>query len=652
MSDESLRDLARVAGLAPEWTDASGRAMTVPTQTLRIVLAALGMPSDGDRIAESRRALANQEPAPLLVVRPGDRISLGSARRALLLLEDGAEMECAVAAGENGETFVTMPDRTGYHAIETDRGLRRVAVTPSRCFSLPQRRRLALAVQLYSLRGGHTRGFGDLAALGTFAQSAASQGVDAVAISPIHALFLAAPENFGPYSPSSRFFLNPLYADTGVPGGGDPADSLVYWPNAAREKIAALRAAFARFRQAPAPAAFTAFCAEQGEALVRHARFEALHAHLQCADWHAWPAAYRDPASPEVNDFSRLHKDDVDFHIFLQWLTAAGLEAAQRRACDAGMEIGLIADLAVGMDSRGSHAWAAPDDLLSGLSIGAPPDIFNPQGQNWGLTALSPTALRRSGYHAFISTLRAVMRHCGGVRIDHAMGLCRLWLVPEGADAAEGVYLHYPMRELLGLIALESRRHSAIVIGEDLGTVPEGFRQAARETGLLGMEVLWFQRDHHGYFAPEHWSRDAAALTTTHDLPTVAGWWSGHDIDWLERLGRRSSQTDPAAERRARAHDRELLWSAMAHAGSVTGAPPAPQDSASVVEGTLDFVGRSACELALVPIEDVLALSEQPNIPGTTTEHPNWRRRLPPGEALATPEARANLARLRRARDA
>jgi 4-alpha-glucanotransferase len=553
MSDATLTERARKAGLAPDWIDASGNPKTVSADTLRTVLDTLG----------------------------------------------------------------------GYEAIEDS------PAESATCFSVgeaaPGRRMTGLAVQLYALRASN--GFGDLGALSRFAKEVAPFGVDALAVSPIHAPFLADTSGISPYSPSSRLFLNPLYAAEDVPDDG--RDGLVDWPHAMQAKIARLRAAFA---SAPPPQA--------DERLRDHARFEALDAHFRTQGlyrWQDWPSAYRDPRSGEVEAFARTHRDEVGFHVSLQNLTEQSLADAQASARSAGMAIGLIADIAVGMSPHGSHAWSAQHEVLRGLTIGAPPDIFNPQGQNWGLTALSPAAPRE----AFADTWDAAMRHAGGVRIDHAMGLNRLWVIPEGAGPQDGVYLHYPMHALMTLLAERSRRHRAIVIGEDLGTVPDGFREAVREAGMLGMEVMWFQREGRRFLRPERWSKHAAALTTTHDLPTVAGWWRGRDIDWLEKLGRKSEHGSIADERWARGEDRSHLWSAIG-----SGPQPEPQDPERVVEAALAFVGRTPCEIALVPIEDVLGVVEQPNIPGTIDEHPNWRRRLPPGDTLAGAVARANLAAL------
>jgi 4-alpha-glucanotransferase len=311
------------------------------------------------------------------------------------------------------------------------------------------------------------------------------------------------------------------------------------------------------------------------------------------------------------------------------------------------MAIGIIADMAAGVDRFGSHAWSAPHELMGRLTVGAPPDAFNLAGQDWGLTNFSPTAMRTTGYDGFIATLRASMQYAGGIRIDHAMGLRRLWVLPAGASPAEGVYISYPMHDLLRLIALESWLHRAIVIGEDLGTVPQGFHAQLSAAGILGMRVLWFEREGDGRFIPpERWDGQAAALTTTHDLPTVAGWWAGRDIEWTAQLRRKSRLGSIGAERRERQKDRALLWSALTESGCARGTEPAPDDPDTVIDGALAYVGKSPAALAMASVEDVLALPEQPNLPGTIDEHPNWRRRLPADVSWSDAAVRARLAKL------
>jgi 4-alpha-glucanotransferase len=276
------------------------------------------------------------------------------------------------------------------------------------------------------------------------------------------------------------------------------------------------------------------------------------------------------------------------------------------------------------------------------LSLGAPPDAFNSKGQDWGLTSFSPLALGANGFSPFIATLRAGMRHTGGLRIDHVMGLMRLWLIPQGAPPSEGAYLAYPFDDLVRLLALESHRHRAVVIGEDLGTVPSGFRRRCRAAGLAGMEVLWFQRKGARFLPGGAWRDDAVAMTTTHDLPTVAGWWRGADLD--TRRGLDLAHDDDVAARKS---DRKALWRRLA-----SGAEPEPEETTPVVDAAIDFVARTPAPLALIPLEDLTGTVEQPNLPGTIDQHPNWRRRfsLPADELLKEEGAARRLRILKTAR--
>ncbi|WP_376100215.1 4-alpha-glucanotransferase [Roseomonas sp. CCTCC AB2023176] len=275
----------------------------------------------------------------------------------------------------------------------------------------------------------------------------------------------------------------------------------------------------------------------------------------------------------------------------------------------------------------------AAGEILRGVGVGAPPDIFSPLGQSWGISAFSPHGLQANGYGAFLEMLRAAMRHAGGVRIDHVMGLARLWLVPEGASAADGAYLYFPVSDMLRLVALESQRHGAVVVGEDLGTLPEGFREQLDSAGVMGLRVLWFeQRQDKSFIPPAQWSPGAVAVTTTHDLPTVAGWWKGRDILRRAELGLFGEGNDGAEQRDERVRDRRLMWDALCAAGSAEGDMPDEARATAVVDAAARHVGRAACTLALLPLEDALAQEEQPNLPGTTEGHPNWRRRMP-GEA-------------------
>jgi 4-alpha-glucanotransferase len=341
-----------------------------------------------------------------------------------------------------------------------------------------------------------------------------------------------------------------------------------------------------------------------------------------------------------------MHAHEVKFHAWLQFRADRELRAAHQAARESGMRIGLIADLAVGADHAGSQSWSYRNEVLRGVEIGAPPDAINREGQSWGITALSPYGLRRSGYAAFIEMLRHALRHAGGVRIDHIMGLTRLWVIPLGAPSKDGAYLKLPATDLLRLVALESHRHRAVIIGEDLGTLPEGFQDLLNHVGIGGLRVMWFERTGSHFNPPSTWTPTAVAMTTTHDLPTVAGWWLGRDIEWRERL---HMAGDSAEQREA---DRAELWTAFRASGATQAPIPPPEAAAQAVDAACAHIGLAACALTLVPIEDALALPEQPNLPGTHDEHPNWRRRLPASvDALMNqPDVTARLAALDDAR--
>lgn len=646
--DDAVRALAREAGILVDWTDAADRPQKVPVETLRSVLHALGYPCTNEaNIADSRKRLRR----------------LGGDARTFHTAIVGEP----ISLGE-----ITLPPiaEPGYHQREYDGREVTIAVAPSRCVTFadlaPGERLYGLAVQLYALRKEKDGGFGDTRALRDFVSGAAREGADAVALSPTHSLFSADVSHYAPYSPSSRLFLNPLYADPAAVLGDErvatayttlpKVQDLVDWPRVSRDKHALFYSLYEDFAakdlsqpDALLARSFHSFVREGGERLREHALFEALHQHWfgerKQWNWNEWPTGWRSPGDSTVKDFAAANASSVQYHLFLQWLADRSLAKVQSMARSNGMRIGLISDLAVGMSPGGSHAWSRQRDLLLGLSIGAPPDLFNQHGQDWGLTGFSPQALLANGFEPFLATLRAALRHAGGVRIDHAMGLSRLWLVPQGASPADGAYLTYPLEDMLRLIALESHRHRAVVIGEDLGTVEPAFRDRIAQAGIAGMDVLWFQREGDAFMPPSSWRQDAVAMTSTHDLPTVAGWWSGADIAARAVLG----LADKNAETRQRAADRDRLWQAYEEAGVVEAGVAKPKKADRAVDAAIAFTARSPAAMALIPIEDVLGLTDQPNMPGTIDQHPNWRRRLdkPAGELLKAPRMRTRLKALR-----
>ncbi|GAC1485143.1 MAG: 4-alpha-glucanotransferase [Acetobacteraceae bacterium] len=641
--------------------------MVMMVMLLVLLLGAIGLPAATD--AEVRDSLAQvthqaADLPPLVTAAAGEPTALSVAPgRFVLTFEDGTRRDGMTTAGDGGALLPAI-DRPGYHRLETAGQHTVLAVAPRHGFTVqdaaPGSRPWALAVQLYALRRAGDAGLGDFRALQQLAGPAAAHGAAGIAISPVHAQFSADPDRYSPYSPSSRIMLNVLHAAEDWPQDDETArleaEPLANWPRASRRRLAALRQAFA----AASPdemRLLTKFRAERGEPLETHARFEAIHEDQFGPDpgrwhWRTWPEALRHPGNPAVAAFAAAHPHEVALHAFMQMRADRSLAAAQASARQAGMPIGLIADLAVGADSGGSHCWSRQEETLIGLSIGAPPDLLSTAGQNWGLAAFSPRGLRQNGFAAFLEMLRSAMRHAGGVRIDHALGLARLWVVPDGASAAEGAYLAFPTADLLRLIALESSRHRAIVLGEDLGTIPEGFQDQLEAAGILGMRVLWFERERERFTSPRSWTRSAAAMTSTHDLPTVAGWWEGRDLEWRARLDLAGGPDHQAQEGNERFRDRFLLWETMRDSGAVAGDPPGNADAEAFADAATLHVA-AACDLAIIPIEDALALPEQPNLPGTMDQqHPNWRRRLPgpAGNLLEQPRVAARLAAVSRAR--
>ena len=679
MSDPELTALAEQAGIATRWRDYRGQMHDVAPPTLRAVLAALGIPADSeaairDSIRRLRHERAGAELPPLVTIEAGQPFELPAPPAKFRVLhEDGTPLE-GIAEEANGRARLPALEIPGYHVLEIGSAQTTLAVAPARSFSLHDAgatRPWGLAVQLYSLRRDGDGGIGDFTALRGFVGSAASHGASAVAVSPVHAQFSADPDRFSPYAPSSRVALNALHADPDALGLAVAEDedskaererleslALIDWPAAGRLRLARFRWVYNRLEAAHRAILdeFADFRALRPD-LEAHARFEALHAHIFGTDharwhWRSWPEELRDPRSRAVAAFAREHEGDVRFHVFLQFLAERQLAAAQAEAHDAGMRIGLISDLAVGTDSGGSQGWSRQDEMLFGLTVGAPPDLLNTQGQNWGVVAFSPTGLVRHGFGSFIDMLRAALRHAGGVRIDHVMGVGRLWVVPEGAGPTQGAYLRFPLDDMLRLITLESHRNRGIVLGEDLGTVPDGFRELLGRRGILGMRVLWFERDEHAFQSPSNWSRAAVAMTSTHDVPTVAGWWSGRDLEWRQELALIGDDQAVWFEYENRVRDRARLWNAFRDSGAAAGEMPPPEQPARAVDAAVRHVGRAACELMALPLEDAVAEREQPNLPGTTTEHPNWRRRMPRAtdRLLDEPEIAARVAGLAQAR--
>jgi 4-alpha-glucanotransferase len=547
--------------------------------------------------------------------------------------------------GADPDGKATIPERT-------ERALFASPESVETCFVpafLRRDRVWGLTCQLYGLRSERNWGIGDFEDLARLAEIVGAAGGDFLGVNPLHALYPADPERCSPYSPSSRRFLNVLYIAPDVepeftaieppPLDALRRSDLVDYRNVARTKFVGLEAMFEVF-QGDAPqdrlSAFEAFKSRGGEALERHCLFETLHAHHDGAPWWEWPEAFHRADSTEVSRFRAEHSGRIEFHAWLQWLADGQVKAAQARARAAGMRIGLYLDMAVGVAPDGAMAWADPELMVRGVHVGAPPDAFNWQGQDWGLIPQRPTSLIERDFEPLREDLRASMHHAGAVRIDHAMALQRLFWVPAGAPAIEGTYVRYPLAGMLATVAEESRHYRCVVVGEALGTVPEGFWPLLADKELQSYRVLFFERLQDGGFRqPAEWPSHALGCVSTHDLPTLCGWWAGRDIEWRRDVGF-LAPGDAEAERHDRAHQRDLLWEALTSQELVSARTAPSRLDADAIVAVHSFVAMSPVRLLGVQLEDSIGEVEQPNLPGASDPHPNWRRKLSvPLEKLA-----------------
>lgn len=525
---------------------------------------------------------------------------------------------------------------------EKDVALRHVR----RCFMpdwLAEGRAWGITVQLFGVRSERNLGIGDFEDAARLCELFGALGADFLGINPVHALFLADPARTSPYFPSSRQFLNPLYiALDRIPGASDGpseddavaarAGDHIDYARVAQAKRRALELAFAR---GDADARFAAFCDREGQELEDFATFEALSEWLaglgHDAGWHGWPTSLKSARSDGVAAFRREHASRVRFHQWLQWLAARQLSEAQRRARAAGMRIGLYLDLAVGVAPDGAATWSRPDSYSRTARIGAPPDLFNAAGQDWGLAPIKPSALRHGARSTFARDLAAAMRSAGAIRLDHVMGLKRLYWIPSGFDASCGGYIRYPLDAMLDLLAEQSQEAGAVVIGEDLGTVPTGFRDIMEAAGVLGYRVLYFERESDGRFrTPDSYTAQALACLSTHDLPPLAGWWRGKDIETRAQLGKLDPGAAEAAHKERR-RDRSRLVEALGAEGLIDPSD-ATADAAlsdSIVAALHAFLARTPCRLLAIQIEDLARATDQVNLPGTHREHRNWSLKLP-----------------------
>jgi 4-alpha-glucanotransferase len=503
-------------------------------------------------------------------------------------------------------------------------------VAPERAYQGENQARLwGIAVQLYGLRSHRNWGHGDFTDLAALIDIAIERGAGAIGLNPLHATFDDHAEDASPYSPNSRLFLNTLYIDVEAAPGFPGIDAvglrdeieklrqseLVDYRGVASAKAKGLRLAYENFRRggfAGGKCAFDAFRTQRGNSLQRFAAFEWLRRRLGMP-WQKWPSEWRDADNNALEKLRSEEADAIGFFEFLQWVAHEQLAACGDRMRRRGL--GLYLDIAVGVSNAGFDAWSERETVLDAVSVGAPPDTLNLEGQNWGLAGTNPIALEEQKFEPYRRMLQASMRYAGAVRLDHVLGLKRLFLIPSGMKAGQGTYVRFPFEALLAVAAQESVDCRCVVIGEDLGTVPEGFRDTLADWGLWSYQVMMFEREGDGRFrAPEAYLPNALATFNTHDLPTFAGWAADHDLAVKRNIG-----VDPGESYEDRARARAALRQAL-------GLPDHAETDFSAVAA---YLARAPSRLLVVEMEDVLGVLDQPNVPGTVHEHPNWRRRLP-----------------------
>lgn len=690
-----LHQVAERANISQHYINAQGVETSVSDQTIQSLLRSLGYDTS-DKASLLNSADKKEKKvllAPVLVTSNHSapieiELNLGKSVRVSeftwkVETESGDEFAGYVQAqivrdqrDSGGPLVFELPSLPwGYHTLHVIRSRRKqpyvmkLIVTPDCCYKQPplldHKKLWGISVQLYTIRSRYNWGIGDFGDLKQLVCDVAGRGGDFIGLNPIHALFPANPEAASPYSPSSRRWLNILYIDvSSVPefvlsieaqhkvGSAEFQQKLkrlrdedwVNYSEVAALKLSVLPILFREFQQrhllnnSDRAAEFSAFVAAGGESLLHQAAFDALHAKLHAEDlsvwgWPVFPDKYRRFSKSAVADFIEQDVDAVQLYMYLQWLADCQLNEVQSLAREKGMVLGLYRDLAVGVADSGSETWADQGNLMLDSSIGAPPDILGPLGQNWGLPPLNPEVLRATGFEAYIGLLQANMKHCGALRIDHVLGLLRLWLIPKGEGAANGAYLYYPVNEMMAILALESHRNQCAVIGEDLGTVPVEMSDILAKAGVYSYKVFFFETAQDGgYYSPAHYNPQSMSVLCTHDMPTLRGFWNADDLKLGSELGMYPDQQQLAELFDSRLHSKQGILNSVNWHGHLPDsigrdAQQVPMDSA-LSEAFQIHLAAGASALLSLQLEDWLEMDKPVNIPGTVDQYPNWRRKL------------------------
>jgi 4-alpha-glucanotransferase len=665
---ESLIELARRFGVATDYQDWTGAQVAVDESTLIAVLDALGVHATTEyrrtaALAAHDRAYWARPLPPVIVGRAGTpspfwvHVNHGDPARLWIRLEDGS-VRTGIRQLENnrapydldgrlvGEATFELPADLplGYHDLHLQLGAEDVStpiiVSPASLHP-PAGRTWGTAVQLYSVRSQRSWGIGDLTDLTDFAVWSARHGGGFVLVNPLHAAAPTAPMEPSPYLPTSRRFVNPIYlrveaiaefadlrhrgrlrkAKAHVQARAKKSD-LVERDAVWKVKREALHAVYAVERSAGRELAYAAYREQEGRHLDDFATWCAL-AEEYGNDWHAWPAELQHPANPAVAEYASEHADTVDFHRWLQWQLNDQLTAAQATALSAGMNLGVMHDLAVGVDPNGADAWALQNVMALGVTAGAPPDEFNQLGQDWSQPPWRPDELANQAYAPFRALVNAAFRHAGGVRIDHIIGLFRLWWIPKGSPPTKGTYVRYDHEAMIGIVALAAHRAGAVVVGEDLGTVEPWVRDYLRERGVFGTSILWFELDRDspdgGPLPAERWREYCLSSVTTHDLPPTPGYLAGEHVRLRDQLG---LLTRPAEEELAADRAQQSAWRDELRRVGYLGDDPNVDE---VVAALYRYLGRTPSRLLALSLADAVGDLRTQNQPGTTNEYPNWR---------------------------
>ena len=698
----ALHRLADLAGIVPEYVDQTGTEQRRTSDATRVaILRALGIDASTEEKATAAlhawQAERDAEPIePVRVVEIGsddaDRVVIRSTADSaweLTLVTEAHDQRATrgrIAAGESVEIRLREKLPIGYHTIRLSLADGRafeqaLIVVPPRCTTpqelLGEDRAFGVIANLYTLRSDRNWGIGDFSDLATLSRWAGSVGADFVGVNPLHAL-LNRGGDVSPYSPVSRLFRNVAYIDVEsvpelalVPHVADRLDNPAFqeelailrasdrvrYDQVAYLKLEALRELHGAFAARAEPSrrrAYQDWVAAREPELTRFAIWMAIGEWTTRArgdaaagvgdgyDWRSWPDELRDPASEAVRRFAVEHREAVDFHRWMQFEADRQLAGAAREARESGLRVGLYQDLAIGTSGTSSDAWSFGELFVQGACIGAPPDPYAATGQNWGLPPIDPRALRRDRYRYFIALVRNAFLHSGALRIDHVMGLFRLFWIPEGLSGKEGAYVRYPADDLLGILALESVRNRAIVVGEDLGTVPPDVPAALAKWGILSSKVMYFERGDEGAFnSSDSYPPLSLATANTHDMATLAGFWLGTDVELRRQVGLIDDDDALARERRNRAVDREQLAARLEREGLVppgwgreatSGDAVRSRRSGAIVElrgAVHELLCRSPATLVGLSLDDLTSEVEPVNVPGVGPDrYPSWTRRM------------------------